>query len=166
MHVSAHLVSSPVSNKHSFSHILLLFLLVCCSLLGGNTATIDAISSEQMFYQSHVLVDTWMLTVKLVYKLNVSDDLKCTTNTQVTPFTPRLRHKLTICMTLDAFCSFFFTQPPPVHPCFYLSLTGFTRPNDGWMGVCIKLCISYSMSHDWHTASRSLRVSSGHTCHW
>ena len=37
---------------------------------------------------THVLVDTWMLTVKLVYKLsNVSDDLKWATNTHMTPFT-------------------------------------------------------------------------------
>ena len=36
---------------------------------------------------THVLVDTWMLTVKPVYKLlKVSDDLKWTTNTHVTPF--------------------------------------------------------------------------------
>ena len=36
---------------------------------------------------THVLVDTWMLTVKPVYKLlNVSDDLKWTTNTHVPPF--------------------------------------------------------------------------------
>ena len=36
---------------------------------------------------THVLVDTWMLTVKPVYKLlNMSDDLKWTTNTHVTPF--------------------------------------------------------------------------------
>ena len=35
---------------------------------------------------THVLVDIWMLTVKPVYKLlNVSDDLKWTTNTHVTP---------------------------------------------------------------------------------
>ena len=34
-----------------------------------------------------VLVDPWMLTVKPVYKLlNLSDDLKWTTNTHVTPF--------------------------------------------------------------------------------
>ena len=38
-------------------------------------------------YNSHVLVDTWMLTVKLVYKrLNVPDDLKWATNTHMTPF--------------------------------------------------------------------------------
>ena len=36
----------------------------------------------------NVLVDTWMLTVKLVYKLsNVHDDLKWATNTHMTPFT-------------------------------------------------------------------------------
>ena len=37
---------------------------------------------------THVLVDTWMLTVKPVYKLlNVSEDLKWTTKiTHVTPF--------------------------------------------------------------------------------
>ena len=33
---------------------------------------------------THVLVDTWVLTVKPVYKLlNVSDDLKWTTNTHL-----------------------------------------------------------------------------------
>ena len=41
---------------------------------------------------THVLVDTWMLTVKPVYKLsNVSDDLKWTTDTHVTPFTPTFK---------------------------------------------------------------------------
>ena len=35
----------------------------------------------------HVLVDTWILIVKPVYKLlNVSDDLKWPANTHVTPF--------------------------------------------------------------------------------
>ena len=37
---------------------------------------------------THVLVDTWMLTVKPVYKLsNVPDDLKWATNTHMSPFT-------------------------------------------------------------------------------
>ena len=37
---------------------------------------------------THVLVDTWMLTVKLVYELSsVPDDLKWATNTHMTPFT-------------------------------------------------------------------------------
>ena len=41
---------------------------------------------------SHVLVDTWMLTVKLVYKLsNVPDDLKWATNTHMTPCTLNLK---------------------------------------------------------------------------
>ena len=42
---------------------------------------------EKLLPVTHVLVDTWMLTVQPVYKLlNVSDDLKWTTNTHVTPF--------------------------------------------------------------------------------
>ena len=37
---------------------------------------------------THVLVDTWMLTVKPVYELSdVPDDLKWATNTHMTPFT-------------------------------------------------------------------------------
>ena len=37
---------------------------------------------------THVLVDTWMLTGKLVYKLSdVPDDLKGATNKYMTPFT-------------------------------------------------------------------------------
>jgi len=37
---------------------------------------------------THVLVDTWMLTVKLVYELSsVPGDLKWATNTHMTPFT-------------------------------------------------------------------------------
>ena len=39
------------------------------------------------YCQSHMFWWTWMLTAKPVYKLlNVSDDLKWTTNTHVTPF--------------------------------------------------------------------------------
>ena len=46
-----------------------------------------ALCRIKLLPESHVLVDTWMLTVKPVYKLlNVSDDLKCTTNTHVTPY--------------------------------------------------------------------------------
>ena len=33
----------------------------------------------------------------------------------------------------------FFTRSPPVHPYFYPSIFVFTRPNDGWMGLYIKL---------------------------
>ena len=33
----------------------------------------------------------------------------------------------------------FFTRPPPIHPYFYPSVFVFTRPNDGWTGLYIKL---------------------------
>ena len=44
---------------------------------------------DKLLPVTHVLVDTWMFTVKLVYKLsNVPDDLKGATNTHMTtPFT-------------------------------------------------------------------------------
>ena len=46
-----------------------------------------ALCRTKLLPVTHVLVDTWMLTVKPVYKLlNVSDDLKWTTNTHMTPF--------------------------------------------------------------------------------
>ena len=46
-----------------------------------------ALGNIKLLPVTHVLVDTWMLTVKPVYKLlNVSDDVKWTTNTHVTPF--------------------------------------------------------------------------------
>ena len=54
---------------------------------------------------THVLVDTWMLTVQPVYKhLNMFYDLKWTTNTHVTPFSLTFRAELTISMT------YFFTR--------------------------------------------------------
>ena len=47
---------------------------------------------DKIIASQHVLVDTWMLTIKTVYKLlNVSDDLKWTTNTHVTPFSPTFK---------------------------------------------------------------------------
>ena len=53
---------------------------------------------------THVLVDTWMLTGKPVYKLlNVSDDLKWTTNTHVTLFSLTFKAQLTISMVLEDF---------------------------------------------------------------
>ena len=42
---------------------------------------------DKLLPVTHVLVDTWMLTIKPVYTLlNVSEDLKWTTITHVTPF--------------------------------------------------------------------------------
>ena len=58
---------------------------------------------------THVLVDTWMLTVKSVYKLlYVSNDLKWTTNTHVTPF------------SLYGFGRPFFTRPPYFYPSIFV----------------------------------------------
>ena len=44
------------------------------------------------------------------------------------------------------FCSFiFFTRPPPIHPYFCPSILVFTRPNDGWTALYIKLRVDRSM---------------------
>ena len=63
-------------------------LLLCrCVLCNEYTRTPRALCRIKLLPVTHVLVDTWMLTVKSVYKLlNVSGDLKWTTNTRVTPF--------------------------------------------------------------------------------
>ena len=65
-----------------------------------------------------------MLTVKPVYKLlNVSDDLKWTTNTHVTPFSLTFKALLTISMVLeDLFLLLHvFTRPPIFLP---IQMTG------------------------------------------
>ena len=42
------------------------------------------------------------------------------------------------------YLSFLLLHFLPVHPYFYPSIFVFTRPNDGWMGLCIKLwCDAY-----------------------
>ena len=38
----------------------------------------------------------------------------------------------------------------PVHPYFYPSTTVFTRPNDSWTGLCIKLWCSVWCGSLWH----------------
>ena len=38
----------------------------------------------------------------------------------------------------------FFTRPPSVHPYFYPSIFVFTRLNDGWTGLYIKLWFEWS----------------------
>ena len=79
-----------------------------------------------------------MLTVKPVYKLlNVSDDLKWTTNTRDTIYT----HFQGVTNNIYGFgrpflLLHFFTRPPY----FYPSIFVFTRPNDRWKGLYIKLC--------------------------
>ena len=57
-------------------------------MVGRSTVPPRALCRITLFPFTHVLVDTWMLTVKLVYKLaHVPDDLKWATNTHMTPFT-------------------------------------------------------------------------------
>ena len=65
-------------------------------LLSRGTGTVDirmcdqdrALCRIKLLPVTHVLVDTWMLTVKLVDELSsVPDDLKWATNTHMTPFT-------------------------------------------------------------------------------
>ena len=66
-------------------------------------------------------------TVKPVYKfLNVPDDLT---------------HFQGITNNIYGFGRpFFYTRPPY----FYPSIVVFTRPNDGWTGLYIKLCVGYN----------------------
>ena len=79
-----------------------------------------------------------MLTVKPVYELSdVPDDLKWATNTHDTIYT----HFQGITNNIYGFGRFFLLLHfLPVHPYFRPSIFIFTRPNDGWTGLCIKLC--------------------------
>ena len=73
-----------------------------------------------------------MSTVKPVYKLLEMD-------THMIPFTLISKAYLTIFMIFENFFTF---HPSPVQPYFYPYRTGFTHPNDGWTGLCIKLCMN------------------------
>ena len=73
-----------------------------------------------------------MLTVKLVYKLSdVPEYLKWATNTHHTIYT----HFQGISNIINGFDDFFL----PVHPYICPSIFVFTRPNDRWTGLYIKL---------------------------
>ena len=51
---------------------------------------------------THVLVDTWMVTVNPVYELSdVPGELKWATNTHMTPFTLTFNAYITILMVLE-----------------------------------------------------------------
>ena len=52
----------------------------------------------------------------------------------------------------------FFIRPQSVHQYFYPSIFVFTRPNDGWTGLCIKLWFSMFWSSHW-SALACLRFS-------
>ena len=84
---------------------------------------------------THVFVDTWMLTIKPVYKL--LKDLKWTTNTHVTQFSLTFKSSKNIYGFRRLFAPSFFFRPPY----FYPSIFVFTRPNDGWVGLYIKLWV-------------------------
>ena len=60
-------------------------VVITCEVTG---VLLRALCRIKLLPVTHVLVDTWMLTVKLVYELSdVPDDLKWATNTHTTPFT-------------------------------------------------------------------------------
>ena len=94
---------------------------------------------------THVLVDTCMLTVKPAYKLlNVSDDLKWTTNTRDTIST----HFQGITNNIDGFgrpflLLHFFPPPQPVN---YISTRPYSFLPVQMTGLYIKLCMSTSVS--------------------
>ena len=99
-------------------------------IFGGRLWT-RALCRIKLLPVTHVLVDTRMLTVKLVYKLsNVPDDLKWAKNTHVTPFT--LTFKEGITNDIYGFGRLLFarftpstTRPPvflAVHPYLYPSI--------------------------------------------
>ena len=92
------------------------------------------------YCQSHMF--WWMLTVKPVYKLlNVSDHLKWTTNTHVTVFTHFQGTTNNIYGFGRPFLRLHFFYPSTTRPPYlYPSIFVFTRPNDGWTGLYIKLC--------------------------
>ena len=95
-----------------------------------------ALCRIELFPVTHVLVDTWMLTVKPAYKLS-----NVTWNGLQTYMWHHLhsllRHNWQYLMFWNIFfCSFIFL---PVHPYFYLSTMTFTRPNDRWTDLSISL---------------------------
>ena len=87
---------------------------------------------DKIIALTHVLVDTWMLTVTVYKLLNVSDYLKWTTyeHTCDTIFT----HFQGITSNIYGSGRNFFA-PSFFYPSTHIS----TRPNDGWTGLYIKL---------------------------
>ena len=87
-----------------------------CSISGQ----VKALCRIKLLSVTHVLVDTWMLTVKLVYELSdVPGDLKWATNTH--DMTPFYTHFQGITNNIYGFgrpflLLHFFIRPPPVHP--------------------------------------------------
>ena len=98
---------------------------------------VRALCRTKLLPVTRVLVDTWMLTVKPVFKLsNVPHDLNRATNTHDTIYTHFQGITNNIYSFGRLFCTFISL---PVHPYFYPSIFVFTRPNDGRTGLYIKL---------------------------
>ena len=89
--MSAGVQTAGCSMVHAAGCWLLLWWSEACLLEGWLQAIPllgTALCRIKLLPVTHVLVDTWMLTVKLVYKLSDEpDDLKWATNTHMTPFT-------------------------------------------------------------------------------
>ena len=97
----------------------------------------DTIIASHTWFGGHM----WMLTVKPVYKLsNVPYDLKWAINTHKDTIYTHFQGKTNNIYSFGRpfLLLHFFTCSPiflPVHICFY-------RLNDGWTGLCIKLCMA------------------------
>ena len=104
----------------------------------------DNIIASHTCFGGHV--ESWILPVKLVYKLSyVPDDLKWATNTHDTIYT----HVQGITNNIYGrpfFAPSYFLPVQPVHPYFYPSIFVFTCPYDGWKGLYIKLCMRWILT--------------------
>ena len=125
--------------KQHYNHNLSIKFIGCLKRILRNRA----LCRIKLLPVTYVLVDTWMFTVKLVFRC---------------AWWPEMGYK----HTYDTICTHFqgitsnlydFWRPflsPPVHLYFCPSIFVFTHPNDGWSGLYIKLCcITCSHSTDY-----------------
>ena len=104
---------------------------------------IRALCRIKLLPVTHVLVDTWMLTVELVYKLSncawwPEMGYKHTYDTIYTHFQGITNNIYGFGRPFISLLLHFL----PVHPYFYPSIFVFTRPNGGWTSLYIKLCFT------------------------
>ena len=80
------MIMGVLCNVHGNDWGMITSMIIFLPLPRNVTRPDRALCRMKVLSVTHVLMDTWMLTAKPVYKLlNVSDDLKWTTNTHVTP---------------------------------------------------------------------------------
>ena len=107
-----------------------------------------------LFDQGYILTGIIMFDLKYKYNMLITTRTLFTTFKRVWRpemdmwhhFHSLLRHNwqyLWLWKTFFFFCSFIFL---PVHPHFYPFTTVFTRPNDGWMGLYIKLWLQLQVT--------------------